>query len=91
MNYLDRVSFIRSGTTIPTASVPATVVLVSAKEGTDGAFAITDVSIRVPGGVPVEDTSVTLRVGTGPLAGDYSVQQVRPNRHHTRYIGRRVN
>lgn len=89
MNYPERVSLIHSATDEEEAT--ATVSLISAKEGVDGAFLITDVSVRVPPGYRVLDNSASVRVLTGPLAGDYGIQQVRPNRHHTRYVVRRVS
>lgn len=75
-----------------TAETPAMgqVILVSADEA-EGVFAITDVSVRVPAGFAVLPVTGEIRVLTGPLAGTYSVSQVRPNRHHTRYIVGRLS
>ena len=87
MNFPERVVLIDGTAETP---APAQVVLVSAKEA-EGVFAITDVSVRVPPGYAVLPTTGQVRVTTGPLAGTYGISQVRPNRHHTRYIVGRVS
>ena len=73
-----------------TTPAQAMVNLVSSREVADGAFSVTDVSVRVPSGYAVLPADGSVRIVTGPLAGTYSIFQVRPNRHHTRYVCRRV-
>lgn len=88
MNFPERVALVYSD--IREVEAPAAVSLVSAKEA-EGVFTITDVSVRVPPGYEILPTTGSLRVLAGPLAGNYNVQQVRPNRHHSRYVVRRVS
>ncbi|PRZ41908.1 hypothetical protein CLV47_10734 [Antricoccus suffuscus] len=82
MNYLERVALVSGASEV---EAPATVALVSAQEAYE-VFLVTDVSVRVPPGFAVLGTTDSVRVLTGPLAGTYRVTQVRPSRHHTRYM-----
>lgn len=82
MNFPDRVTLVDDIVETPAYAL---VVLISAKEA-EGVFNISDVSVRVPLGYPVLPVTGSIRVESGPLVGTYNVSQVRPNRHHTRYV-----
>jgi hypothetical protein len=89
VNYPERVELIDGSA--PAVPASATVSLISGDEAADGVFLVSDVSVRVPPGFAVLPTTGSIRVLTGPLAGTFNVQQIRPNRHHTRYVARRVS
>ena len=86
MNFPEKVTLINDAAQTPAFGM---VVLVSAKEA-EGVFNVTDVSIRVPASYPVLPTTGKIAVASGPLAGTYNITQVRPNRHHSRYICTRL-
>lgn len=87
MNFPERMTLINGDAQTPAFGM---AVLVSAKEA-EGVFNVTDVSIRVPASYPVLPVTGKITVASGPMAGTYSVTQVRPNRHHSRYICSRLS
>ncbi len=88
MNFPDRLTLI-TGETKAESPAYGLAVLISAKEA-EGVFTVTDVSFRIPPGYPILLTTDQIRVEGGPMAGTYGVNQIRPNRSHTRYIATRV-
>ncbi len=90
MNFAERIVLITGETDEVEVTAYGMAVLVSAKEA-EGNWSITDVSFRVPPSYDVSPVTGKIRLETGPLAGTYSIKQVRPSRHHTRYIASRLS